>query len=155
MKKTKSTFFDFDNHVYQVQCMLSDELDTSSGWGNQYVDDNIKKIQELYKDRDQTKNTNQGQVKDKEVIPIKPYEISFSSSTKLSFIDDEVDNLLKYMKFIYFPTQTRIFQLPLYYQSLKSRGKQNQEFWKEVATALVENKHNTEMSWNGYPITIY
>ena len=109
MKKTKSTFFDFDNHIYQVQCMLSDELDASSGWGNQYVDDNIKKIQELYKDRDQIKNTNQGQVKDKEVIPIKPYEISFSSSTKLSFIDDEVDNLLKYMKFIYFPTQTRIF----------------------------------------------
>ena len=31
MKKTKSTFFDFDNHVYQVQCMLSDELDASSG----------------------------------------------------------------------------------------------------------------------------
>jgi len=31
MKKTKSTFFDFDNHAYQVQYMLSDELDTSSG----------------------------------------------------------------------------------------------------------------------------
>jgi len=84
--------------------MLSDELDVSSGWGNQYIDNNIKEIQELYKDRDQIKNTNQGQVKDKEVIPIKPYRISSSLSTKLSFIDDEVDNLLKYMKFIYSPT---------------------------------------------------
>jgi len=29
---------------------------------------------------------------------------------------------------------------------LKSRGEQDPEFWKEVATALVENKHNTKTS---------
>ena len=51
--------------------------------------------------------------------------------------------------------QTRIFQPPPHYQSLKSRGKQNQEFWKEVATALVENKYNTEKAQNGYSITMY
>jgi len=98
-----------EDHAYQVQCMLADELDVYSGQGNQYVDDNIKEIRELYKNRDQMKNTNQGQVKDKEVILIKPYEVSSLSSTKLSFIDDKVDNLLKYMKFICSPTQTRIF----------------------------------------------
>jgi len=38
---------------------------------------------------------------------------------------------------------------------LKSRGEQDPEFWKEVATALVENKHNTKTSRNGYPITMY
>ena len=45
--------------AYQVQYMLADELDAYSGWGNQYMDDNIKEIQELYKDREQTKDTNQ------------------------------------------------------------------------------------------------
>ena len=74
------------------------------------MDDNIKEIQELYKDREQTRDINQGQVEDEEVILIKPYEISFlSSTTKSSFTEDEVDNLLKYMKFIHSPTQTRIF----------------------------------------------
>ena len=133
-----------EDHAYQVQCILANKLDAYSGRGNQYIDDNIKEIQKLYKDREQTKNTNQGQVEDEEIILIKPYEISSSLSTKSSFIDDEVNNLLKYMKFICSPTQTRIFQPSLHYQSLKSRDEQNQEFWKEVAIALVENKHNIE-----------
>jgi len=59
------------------------------------------------------------------------------------------------MKFIQSPTQTRIFQLSLYYQSLKSRGEQNPEFWKEVAIALVEEKYNTETLRDGYPIAMY
>jgi len=144
-----------EDHAYQVQHMLADELNAYSGQGNQYMNDNIKEIQELYKDREQTKYTNQEQVEDKEVILIKPYEISSSLSTKSSFIDDEVDNLLKYMKFICSPTQTRIFQPSPHYQSLKSRGEQNQEFWRKVATALVENKYNTEIAQNGYSITMY
>jgi len=49
----------------------------------------------------------------------------------------------------------RIFQPPPYYQSLKSRGKQDPEFWKEVATVLVENKHNIETSRNDYRITMF
>jgi len=51
--------------------------------------------------------------------------------------------------------QTRIFRPPPHYQSLQSRGEQNPEFWKEVATALVEEKHNTKTLRNGYPIIIY
>ena len=41
-------------------------------------------------------------VEDKEVILIKPYEVSItmSSSSKTSFIMDKVENLLKYMKFV-------------------------------------------------------
>ena len=39
------------DHAYQVQHMLADKLDAYSGWGNQYMDDNIKEIQELYKNR--------------------------------------------------------------------------------------------------------
>jgi len=85
-------------------------LDAYSGRGNQYIDDNIKEIQELYKNMEQKKESREGRVEDKEVILIKPYEVSSSSSTmKLSFIDNEVNNLLKYMKFIRSLTQTRLF----------------------------------------------
>jgi len=59
------------------------------------------------------------------------------------------------MKFIWSPTQTRIFQLPPHYQSLTSRGEQNPEFWKKVAIALVKEKHNTETSQNDYSIVMY
>ena len=49
---------------------------------------------------------------EEEVILIKPYKISssiFSSTRSLSFANKEVNNLLKYIKFIKSPTQTRIF----------------------------------------------
>ena len=59
------------------------------------------------------------------------------------------------MKFVHSLTQTRLFKLSLHYQSLRSRGEQNPEFWKEVAMAFVEEKHNTETSINDYPITMY
>jgi len=89
------------DQVYQIQRMLADELDAYSGRGNQYVDNNIKEIQELYKNMEQKKESREGRVEDKEVILIKLYEVSSSSSTtKLSFIDDEVNNLIKYIKFI-------------------------------------------------------
>jgi len=117
------------------------------------VDENIQEIQEIYKENEDKK---EGKVEDKEIILIKPYEVDESTSmTKSSFINDEVENLIKYMKFIRSPTQTRIFQLPLYYQSLKSRKEQNPKFWKEVAIALVKEKHNTETLRNGYPIAMY
>ena len=52
----------------------------------------------------------QGKVEEEEVILIKPYKVSESSSTKSSsFIDEEIDNLIKYLKFVKSPTQTRIF----------------------------------------------
>ena len=118
------------------------------------MDDNIQEIQELYKDREQKKED--GKVEDKEVILIKPYEVFTSASmTEISFIQDKVKNLTKYMKFIHSLMQMQLFKLSLYYQSLKSRDKQDPEFQKEVATALVKKKHNIETSQNGYLITMY
>ena len=38
---------------------------------------------------------------------------------------------------------------------LQSRGEQDPEFWKEVAIALVNNKHNTETLQNSYPIIMF
>ena len=72
------------------------------------MDDNIWEIQDLYMDEEQ-QGKKKGKVEE-EVILIKPYEVSESSSTKSSsFIDKEVDNLIKYMKFVKSPIQTRIF----------------------------------------------
>jgi len=65
-----------------------------------------------------------GKVEDEEVILVRLYEVSMmtSSSSKTSFITDKVENLIKYMEFVWSPTQTRLFKPPPHYQSLKSRG---------------------------------
>ena len=73
------------------------------------MNENIQEIQDLYIEEG-VQDKEKGRVKEEEVILIKPYEASESTSTKsLSFIDEEIDNLLKYMKFVKSPTQTRIF----------------------------------------------
>jgi len=108
--------------------MLANELDHYKGRGNRYMDNNIQGIQELYVDEEMKKE--KGKVEDDEVILIKPYEVSTttSSSSQTSFITDEVENLFKYMKFVQSPTQTRLFKPLLHYQSLKSRREQDSLF---------------------------
>jgi len=59
------------------------------------------------------------------------------------------------MKFIHSPTQTKLFKLLSYYQSLHFREEQDPEFWREIAVAFVKEKHNTETSQNGFPIFMY
>ena len=41
-----------ENQVFQIQRMLADELDIYRGKGNQYMNDNIQEIQELYKNEE-------------------------------------------------------------------------------------------------------
>jgi len=85
--------------MFQIQRMLANELDYYKEKSNKYVDNNIQEIQELYIDEETKKK--EGKVKDKEVILIKSYEVSMTTSSSLtSFIMDEVKNLLKYMKFV-------------------------------------------------------
>ena len=87
------------------------------------MDENIREIQEIYIDEETRRN--EGRIEDKEVILIKPYKISSSTSISThstSFIDKEIENLIKYMKFVKTPTQTRLFCPQSHYQSLKSRG---------------------------------
>jgi len=93
-----------EDQVFQTQRMLADELDVYKEKGNRYVDENIQEIQELYANEEQ-KEKDKEKVEDKEVILIKPYKVSELSSTKSSsFVDEEVDNLLMYMKFVKSPT---------------------------------------------------
>jgi len=89
--------------------MLADKLDRYKGRGNSYVNENIQEIQDLYIDGKQQEKGKEKEGEEK-VILIKPYKVLKSISTEsLSFIDEEIDNLLKHMKFIKSPTQTRIF----------------------------------------------
>ena len=87
------------------------------------MDKNIREIQEIYIDEETRRN--EGKIEDEEVILIKPYKVSSSTSISThstSFIDKEIENLIKYMKFVKTPTQTRLFCPQSHYQSLKSRG---------------------------------
>ena len=136
--------------------MLADKLDKYKGRGNSYMNNHIREIQELYKEEEMKKKD--GRIENKEVILIKLYEMDslISSSTQSSsFVNKEINNLLKYMKFVKFPTQTRIFRPPPHYQLLQSREEQDLNFWKEVAIAFVENKYNTETSRKRYPINMF
>ena len=110
----------------------------------------------MYKEEEVKKE--EGRIEDEEVILIKPYKVSGSTSSSTrssSFINEEIDNLLKYMKFIKSTTQIRIFWPPPYYQSFQLRGEQDPDFWKEVAIALVDNKYNMKTSRNKYLINIF
>ena len=66
------------------------------------MENNIREIQDLYKDEEHKMELKEGRVEKEEVILVRLYEIPelTSSSTKSSFINNEVNNLLKYMKFI-------------------------------------------------------
>ena len=77
-----------EDWAYLIQRMLADKLDAYKEQENKYVDDNIREIQDLYRDEEQKKELRRGTVKDKEVILIKPYEVSTTTSktTELSFI---------------------------------------------------------------------
>ena len=142
-----------EDWAFQIQRMLANKLDKYKGNENTYVDENIWEIQELYINKEQTKKKG-GRIKEEEVILIKLYEVSELTASS-SFTDEKVNNLLKYMKFVKSPTQTRIFQPPPHYQVLWSRGEQNSDFWNEITTVLVKNKHNTEMSRNKYSINMF
>ena len=146
---------DMDEQAFQVQRMLANELDHYKEKGNKYMNNNIREIQDIYI-KEEVQDKEKGRVEEEEVILIKSYKVSESISTKSSsFINEEIDNLLKYMKFVKTPIQTRIFQPPSYYQLLHSRREQDPDFWKEIVTALMDNKHNMEVSRNRYPIRMF
>ena len=115
---------DIEDQIFQIQRMLADKLDKYKIRGNSYVDNHIQKIQELYKEEEIKKEKGrkkEGRIKDEKVILIKPYEVNSSTSSSTqssSFINEEIDNLLKYMKFVKLLTQTRIFRPPPHYQLL-------------------------------------
>ena len=114
---------DMKNRVYQIQRMLANKLDSCKERENKYVDNNIKKIQELYKDEEQQREEKGKGVQDEEVLLYRLYKESTRfKTTKLSFIQDEINNLEKYMKFVYSSTKTKLFNLLPYYKSIQAKG---------------------------------
>ena len=87
--------------------MLANELDHYKEKGNSYVDSNIKEIQELYMEEE--KKEEKETVENEEVILVRSYEVLSTTLSTTSFITDEIKNLIRHMKFVKFPTQTRIF----------------------------------------------
>ena len=89
--------------------MLANELDHYKGKENKCVDKNVQEIQDLYI-KEEPQDKGKERVEEEEIILIKLYKASESISTKSSsFINEEIDNLFKYMKFIKSSMQTRIF----------------------------------------------
>ena len=70
------------------------------------MNNNIQEIQKIYIEEE--KKVEKGIVEDEEVILVKPYKVSMttSSSSRMSFIMDEVKNLCKYIKFVQTSLQT-------------------------------------------------
>jgi len=77
-----------EDQAYQIQRILANELYVYKEQGNKYVDDNIREIQDLYRNEEQKKELKRGIVEDEEVILIKPYKVSTitSKTTESSFI---------------------------------------------------------------------
>ena len=67
-----------DEQVFQIQRILANKLNRYKERGNKYLDDNIWEIQELYINEEMKKE--ERKVEDEEVILIKPYEVSTTTS---------------------------------------------------------------------------
>ena len=117
------------------------------------MENNIWEIQDLYKDEENKVESRKERVEEEEVILIRPYKILelTSSTTRSSFINDEVDNLMKYMKFVRSPTQTRLFKyhpiishFDLEENKIQSFGKKWQLHWWMKSITLRHQEMNTQ-----------
>jgi len=54
------------------------------------------------------------------------------------FIQDEINNLDKYMKYIQAPVKMMQFYPPPHYKSLKPQVEQDKQYWNEITVAFLE-----------------
>jgi len=117
-----------ENQVYHIQRLLVNELDNCKGKRNEYTEGHIKKIQDTYKQEDievkiQEPSKEKQQIQDEKVLLYKPYKVNSPKpkTPKPIFIQDELDNLDKYMKYMQAPVKMmQLYPLP-HYKSLKSQ----------------------------------
>ena len=107
---------------------MVDKLDNCKGKENDYAEKHMKEIQNAYKQEDMEMKELETKVKqwiqDEEVLLYKPYKVD-SLKPKTSeprVIQDKIDNLDKYMKYMQSPVQTIPFYPPPHYKSLKYQG---------------------------------
>ena len=67
----------------------------------------------------------------------KLYDVLSKSSKpkipELTFVQDKVNNLDKYMKLVQSPVKTTPFYLPSHHKSLWPNGEQNEQYWNGIA----------------------
>ena len=118
-----------ENQVYYIQTLFANKLDRFKRKGNAYAKEHIKEIHNVYKQEDQgvkqlmivdKEKQWENQVQDKEVFLYKLYNINLlrPKTLELTFIQNEIENLDKYMKYIQSPIKTMLFYPPLHYKSI-------------------------------------
>jgi len=113
-----------ENQAYHIQKLLADKLGNYKEKGNNYAEEYIKEIQDTYKQEDiimkEQDTKEKQQIQDKKVFLYKPYKVDSSrpKTPEPTFIQNKIENLEKYMKFIQAPIQTTPSYLLPYYKSL-------------------------------------
>ena len=151
-----------EKQTYHIQQLLADELDNCKREVNGYIEEHIKKIQDVYKQEDivmmeQEFTKGKQQMQDKEVFFYRPYKVSSHrpKSPEPTFIQDKIENLKKYIKFMQALIQTTTFNLPPYYKSLQPHGEQDEQYQKEIVIAFLKKKHNTDIIRKDFSIKMY
>lgn len=125
------------NQAYHIQALLVDKQD----------DFELKKP--VTKDKEQ--------IQEEKVLLCKLYNVDLPKpkTPEPTFIQDEINNMEKYMKFIQAPVKTMPLYLPLYYKVLRSQEEQDKQYWNKIATTFLEKKHNADTMRKGIPINMY
>ena len=152
---------DMENQAYHIQKLLADKLGNYKEKGNNYAEEYIKEIQDTYKQEDiimkEQDTKEKQQIQDKKVFLYKPYKVDSSrpKTPEPTFIQNKIENLEKYMKFIQAPIQTTPSYLLPYYKSLWLQGEQDKQYWKEIAVVFLKKKHNADTTRKGFLIKMY
>ena len=84
----------------------------------------------------------ENKIQHKKVLLYKPYNVlsklNNPKNPEPTFIQDKINNLEKYIKFLQAPVKTIPFYLPLHYKSLQPNGEQDEQYWKEVAIKFLK-----------------
>jgi len=150
-----------EKQAYYIQKLLANELDNCKGKQNEYAKGHIKEIQNTYKQKsiiiEEQDVKEKQQIQDEKVLLYKPYKVDLPKfkTPKLTFIQDEIENLEKYIKLMQAPIQTTQLYLPPHYKSLQPQGEQDEQYWKEIAVTFFKKKHNTDTTRKGFSIEMY
>ena len=71
------------------------------------------------------------------------------------FIQEKVNNLDKVLKTLQVLTKMIPFYPSPQYKTLQQNGRQNKQYWKEIAVEFIKQKHNANMSRRGFPIKMF
>ena len=105
----------------------------------------------------QTIDKGKQRVEEEKVFLYKPYDVN-KPRPKIPephFIQDEINNLDKYMKYMQSSTKTMPFYPLLYYKSLQPQGEQDEQYWNKITVEFLKQKHNADMIRKGLLTKMY